>query len=101
MYLFVNHPGYFWAGSYLFGALSLLAFLWKRRFPQIRWLPMLITCLMWLVFSFFERDNVVHYVDIRVDAIFIWPFFFAITAILFALFILGLIRAARAAKRTK
>jgi hypothetical protein len=99
---FQDQPDHFWAVSAVFGVLFVAALLAKTRFPKIHCWPLLIAFLMWLVFGFLERDNVIHKANIRIDILLIWPFFFAGTALLIVLFIglfiLGLVRAARSAK---
>jgi len=98
---FQDQPVHFWAVSAVIGILFSAALMAKTRFPKVHCWPLLIAFLMWLLFGFLERDNVIHKANIRIDILFIWPFFFAGTALLIVLFILGLIRAVMAKKMGK
>jgi hypothetical protein len=95
---FVWQPGHFWAVSAVFGVLFAAAIVAKTRFPKIHCWPLLVAFLLWLFLGFSERDCVIRKVDIRIDVVFVWPFFFIGTALLVVVFIVGLVYAVKAAK---
>jgi p-aminobenzoyl-glutamate transporter AbgT len=81
-----------WVVSAVFGVLFLAALMAKSRYPRLRCLPLLIVFFIWLVLGFLERDALIHKANIRIDVVFLWPFIFAVTAILIAISVLNFIR---------
>jgi hypothetical protein len=95
---FVGHPGHFWAGAAIFGVLYAIAYGSKTIFPKIQYWPLLANFLLWAFLGFSEHDCVVHKVDIRIDVVLLWPWFFFGTAAFVVVFVVGLAYAVWAAK---
>jgi hypothetical protein len=78
---FVWQPGHILAISAVFGVLFLAALVARTRYPQIRCLPLLIACLVWCAYGFWEHKAYVERANIRVDLLIGWPLLFGGTAI--------------------
>lgn len=98
---FVWQPVHIWLISALFGVVFLAALVMKRRYAEIRCLPLLIAFLVWLAYGFWEREAVIQKWDIRVDLLFGWPLLFCGTAIAVVLFVQSVIRARRSKERER
>jgi hypothetical protein len=92
---FVWQEGHIWAVSAVFGLLFLAALRLKTRYPQIRCLPLLIACLVWIAYGFWEHWAHIKRANIRVDLLFGWPILFSGTAIAILLSVQSVLRAIR------
>ncbi len=78
---FTWQEGHIWAVSAVFGSLFLAALMAKTRYTQIRCLPLLIACLVWMAYGYWEHWAHIQRANIRVDLLLGWPILFPGTAI--------------------
>ncbi len=90
---FVWQEGHIWLVSAVFGSLFLAALVAKTRYPQIRCLPLLIACLVWLGYGYWEHGAHLQRANIRVDLLLGWPILFPGTALAILLTGLSVLRA--------